>query len=308
MSRRAAPDRQARAARVDLTGRAVIVTGASPGSLGFATAQALADWGARVVVTTRTATDAAVGQLTTAGRTVVGHPLDLTDAASVARFAAWFADTQGDALDVLVNNAGVHLDLRSKWTQPRLTPDGYEIHWRTNYLGTMHLTAWLLPALVAAGAATGDARIVTVVSKLHVRGRNEFLFKPLEPYHSWDAYGLSKLALVHASYQLAAREAESGVRAYTLHPGSVFSHIADKGLEESRLLGGLRKVFAPVESRMLLSPEQGAQTTLHCATAPDLPSGYYRACAPADPSAEAHDTAVGARLWDETQTWIETLG
>jgi retinol dehydrogenase 12 len=307
VSRRAAPDRQARAAPVDLTGRTVVVTGASPGSLGFATARALADWGARVVVTTRTATDAAVGQLASGARTVAGHPLDLTDAASVSRFADWFADTHGRELDVLINNAGIHLDLRSKWTQPRLTADGYEIHWRTNYLGTMHLTARLLPALAAAAARTGDARIVTVVSKLHARGRNEFLFTPLEPYQSWDAYGLSKLALVHASNQLAARYAGSGVRAYTLHPGSVFSHIADKGLEESRLLGGLRKVFAPVESRMLLSTDQGAQTTLHCATAAELPSGYYRACAPAEASDQAGDTAVAARLWDETQTWIGTI-
>lgn len=308
MSRRTAPDRQARATPVDLTGRTAVVTGTGPGSLGFATAQTLADWGARVVVTTRSATDAVAVRLATGGRTVTGHPLDLTDAASVSRFADWFADTHGSALDVLVNNAGVHLDLRSKWTQPRLTADGYEIHWRTNYLGTMHLTARLLPALVAAGTRTGDARIVTVVSKLHVRGRNEFLFRPLEPYHSWDAYGLSKLALVHASNQLAAGYAGSGVRAYTLHPGSVFSHIADKGLEESRLLGGLRKVFAPVESRMLLSPEQGAQTTLYCATAPGLASGYYRACAPAEASDDAGDGAVAARLWDETQTWIGTHG
>jgi NAD(P)-dependent dehydrogenase (short-subunit alcohol dehydrogenase family) len=149
-----------------------------------------------------------------------GHRLDLTDRVSVAAFADWLAATQGTTLDVLGNNAGIHLDLRSEWTEPRLTADGHELHRRTNYLGTMHLTHLLLPAVTAAAGRTGDARVVTVAFKLHVRGRNEFLFRPLEPYHSWNAYGLSKLALVHASNQLAARYADRGVRSYFLHPGT----------------------------------------------------------------------------------------
>jgi retinol dehydrogenase 12 len=298
-----ASERKARAARVNLTGRRMIVTGASPGSLGFATAQALAEWGARVVVSTREGTDAVVATLASTGGDVVGHPLDLTDATSVERFAEWYAHTEGDALDVLVNNAGIHLDLRSTWTEPHRTDDGFEIHWRTNYLGTMQLTHRLLPLL----ARTGDARVVNVVSKLHVRGRNEFLFAPLEPYESWDAYGLSKLALVHASNETTARFASSNVRGYAVHPGSVYSHIADRGLEGHRFISAARRLLAPVESRMLLSPVQGAQTTLHCATARDLPTGYYRACAPAQPSTEAADSAVDARLWDETQSWIAGL-
>jgi NAD(P)-dependent dehydrogenase (short-subunit alcohol dehydrogenase family) len=62
-----------RATAVDLTGRTVLVTGATPGSLGFETARALAAWGARVVVTTRSRTDEAAKAL---GH--VGHPLDHT--------------------------------------------------------------------------------------------------------------------------------------------------------------------------------------------------------------------------------------
>jgi retinol dehydrogenase 12 len=283
----------------------MLVTGATPGSLGFATARALADWGAHVVITTRTDVDAALRALS--GHDVAGHELDLTDARSVARFADWYVRTYGETLDVLVNNAGIHLDLRSTWKQPKLTADGRELHWRTNYLGTMHLTHLLLPALRRGGARTGDARVVNVVSKLHTRGRNEHLFAPLEPYNSWDAYGLSKLALVHATNEMARRCSAESIRAYAVHPGSVYSHIADRGLEGHRLIGVLRRVLAPVESRMLLTPEQGAQTTVHCATAPDLPSGYYRACAPARPSDETRDAAVAARLWDETAAWARTV-
>jgi len=132
-----------------------------------------------------------------------------------------------------------------------------------------------------------------------------FLFAPIDPYDSWTAYGTSKLALIHAALELPRRYPT--LRAYALHPGSVFSHIADRGLEERRVLSAVRHAFAPLERRMLLSPDQGAQTSLHCATAADLPGGYYRGCAPAPPSREAQDGIVAARLWDETAAWVAAL-
>jgi NAD(P)-dependent dehydrogenase (short-subunit alcohol dehydrogenase family) len=295
---------------VDLAHAAMIVTGASPGSIGYATARVLASWGAAVTITTRTRTEAVVDEMSAAVPaggmgSVVGHPLDLTDAGSVIRFADWFTGERGGRLDVLINNAGVHLDLRSQWKQPHRTDDGHEIHWRTNYLGPMHLTRLLLPTLLQTASVSGDARVVNVVSKLHAKGRNEQLFGPWQPYDSWTAYGVSKLALVHATRQIQDRFAASGVQAYCVHPGSVFSNIADRGLAGNRVIGTLRRALAPVESRVLLSPEQGAQTSIHCATAPGLAGGgYFRNCVLAEPSAEADDAAVAARLWDETSDWV----
>ncbi|MDP9182204.1 MAG: SDR family NAD(P)-dependent oxidoreductase, partial [Actinomycetota bacterium] len=234
-----------RATAVDLTGRTVLVTGATRGSLGFETALALAGWGARVVVTTRSRTQDAVAEL---GPGVVGHALDLADGGSVETFASWFAHEVG-SLDVLVNNAGIHLDLRSQWKEPHLTPDGHELHWRTNYLGTAHLTHALLPLLLQAEAP----RVVTVVSKLHARGSYAAFAAPLDPYNSWAAYGTSKLALLHLTTELPRRH--PSVLTAALHPGSVYTHIADRGLEEQRLLSRVRRVLAPLERRALLSPE-----------------------------------------------------
>lgn len=278
-----------------LAGRTVLVTGATPGSLGHATAEALVEAGAAVVVTARTAVDLAVR----AAGAHTGHALDLSDAESVDTFSTWFAEDVG-RLDVLVNNAGIHLDLRSTWKEPHLTPDGHELHWRTNYLGTAHLTQRLLPLLEEAP----DARVVNVVSKLHARGRNDALFAPVSPYDSWVAYGTSKLALVHHAGELSRRH--PGVTGVSVHPGSVYTHIADRGLEGHRLLGGLRRVFAPLERRALLSPEQGARTTVHCATAADLVAGgYYVRGELAEPSPDARDLAVARRLWDETGKWVQ---
>jgi NAD(P)-dependent dehydrogenase (short-subunit alcohol dehydrogenase family) len=300
---------------VDLRSRKIIVTGASPGSIGFATARTLAAWGATVIITTRSDPQAALAALRQslqnvgAAADIAAHPLDLCSADSAKRFAEWYAHAQGGGLDALVNNAGVHLDLLSQWKEPHLSADGFEIQWRTNYLGTAHLTHLLLPLLRDTARQVGEARVVNVVSMLHARGSNAGLFTPPQPYNSWTAYGLSKLALVHATFELQRRHAEtSKVQAYCLHPGAVFTNIAAKGLAGSRLIEGVRNALAPVEGFFLLTPEEGAQTQIHCATHPRLAGGmYYDKCRPVQPSAEALDRGVAARLWDETEAWVKTL-
>ena len=295
-----------RAQRVDLHGKQILVTGTAPGSIGFETARILASWGAQVTVTTRSHTEAVAEQLRQRlqtqpdSGTITAHPLDLADTQSVDRFVSWYSAHAGKRLDVLINNAGIHLDLLSQWKQPTRSADGHEIHWRTNTLGTLHLTHGLLPLLLRTGEQTGDARIVNVVSELHKKGRNDALFAPLQPYNSWVAYGTSKLALVHATFELQRRYAASHLlQAYCLHPGAVFTNIADKGLSGNPLLERIRKACAPIERFFLLTPEEGAQTTVHCATAADAVGGqYYRACKPAAPSAQALKAEVSERLWE----------
>lgn len=300
---------------VDLRGRQIIVTGTAPGSIGEATARQLAAWGADLVVTTRGNAAAVAaglqGQLAgnAAAGTIQGHPLDLADAGSVRRFLAWYLARPAARLDVLVNNAGIHLDLLSQWRQPRLSADGQEIHWRTNYLGTLQLTLGLLPLLRETAHRQGGARIVNLVSELHVRGRNSDLFGRQRPYDSWQAYGNSKLALVHASFELQRRYgATEGLRSYCLHPGAVYTNIADRGLSGNPRLEALRRALAPIERLFLLSPEEGAQTSLYCATSPDAAGGrYYRRCWPANASPDSADQAVAARLYEQTQAWVASL-
>jgi NAD(P)-dependent dehydrogenase (short-subunit alcohol dehydrogenase family) len=299
---------------VDLRGRNIIVTGASPGSIGFETARILADWGASITVTTRSnpqaLRDALLARMAGTHPQVTAQALDLCRADSVARFVDWYRATQGMRLDALINNAGVHLDLLSQWKEPQLSADGFEIHWRTNYLGTSHLTHLLLPLLREAAQQSGEARAVNVVSMLHRKGSNAGLFEGPRPYNSWVAYGLSKLALVHATFEMQRRFAGSSkVQAYCLHPGAVFTNIAGKGLAGNRMIEAVRNALAPVEGFFLLTPEEGAQTQIHCATHPGLAGGlYYDQCRPKAASAEAEDARVAARLFDETETWVKSLG
>lgn len=304
--------RAAQAQRVDLRGRKMIVTGAARGSIGYETARILASWGATVIVTSRSQVNALTADLreTLSGvpnlGEIDGHALDLCDTDSVNTFVEWYRKQHGEQLDVLINNAGVHLDLLSQWKVPHETVDGHEIHWRTNYLGTMQLTMRLLPLLQNASAQIGGARIVNVVSMLHSKGRNAWLFDPQEHYNSWAAYGTSKLALVHATFELQRRYAESSnVQAYCLHPGAVYTNIAAKGLAGNPLLEAIRNFFAPIEAFFLLTPEEGAQTQIHCATSPEARGGlYYRECQPAVASKDSADAEVSARLWQQTQAWI----
>ena len=106
---------------------------------------------------------------------------------------------------MLINNAGILRDVLWRWRKPRFSADGFEIHWRTNYLGTFHLTRLLLPMLRESGRKSGDARVINVSSHQHDKGRNDRLFQDSGRYDSWTAYGQSKLALIHHSFELQRR-------------------------------------------------------------------------------------------------------
>ncbi len=306
------------AEQASLAGRHVIVTGTSAGSLGFETALTLARWGALVVVTTRSNTDAIIDSLKSQLQNdgidtlIVGRELDLCDAGSVKQFSQWYLQNHGERLDILVNNAGIHLDLMAKWKEPTLSADGHEIQWRTNYLGTAHLTHSLMPLLQQTGEKYGDARIVNVGSQIHAKAKNEALFDPNTSYNSWKFYGMSKLALIHFSNEINRRFAQANnLQSYCLHPGGssgTYTEVASKGFANAPIIGFLRKLGAPIERLFMSTAEEGAQTQLYCATSPGAAGGhYYVNCAVGEASPETEDKAVAGRLWGMTQEWLQTL-
>ena len=292
-----------------MTGRQVIVTGASEGSMGYVVALQLARWGAHVVVTRRRDPDslrqALHRELGTSGRRVTARALDLADRDSVRAFADWYRQRRG-ALHVLINNAGILHDLLTLRRQVERSPDGLEIHWRTNYLGTFHLTSLLLPMLIDSAAADGDARVLNVTSQQHVRGRNDRLLADFTSPNTWDAYGQSKLALIHMSQALHRRHGATGAfRALSLHPGAVYTNLVAGGLESYTPVRPIQWLLAAPAKAVLLSPQQGAQTTLFCATDADVQGGrYYERCALSRPSADALDASTAERLWTLSEEWL----
>lgn len=272
----------------DLTGRTVVVTGATSG-IGRATAAGLAGAGARVVLAVRDQTkgETLAAELRTRhpGAQVEVRALDLADLVSVRAFAAAWTDP----IDVLLNNAGVMSTKRAE------TADGFELQLGTNHLGHFLLTSLLLPHLTD--------RVVTVSSDAHRFGHLDLddLQWERRRYSGFGAYGQSKLANLLFTLELDQRLRSSGRRALAVHPGWVRSDLGlnQHGSVAIRLSQGMGSLFGQ-------SPEDGARSSL-TATVSDLPGGSYvgpdgLAANRGVPtllgrSREAADTGLASRLW-----------
>lgn len=303
------------AKEVDMSSRNVIVTGASPNSIGYETAKILASWGATVVVTSTDDIELMESSLRRDLRTIgaaekiTAHALDLCDFDSVNNFTAWYRKNYNDRLHVLVNNAGIHKNILSPRKKPPLTKDGFEIHWRTNFLGTFHLTSLLLPILKQNGLESGDARVVNVTSHLHDRVKNKSMFDDDAGYHSWNAYGLSKLALIHFTFEIQRRFAkEYNLQSAAVHPGSVMTNLTRIEKFQGKIGYLLNQICSALASVVLLSPVSGAQTSVMCASKRHLQGGsYYVRCETAESSDDTKDQDVSRLLWDNSDEWVKTL-
>ena len=269
-----------------------VVTGATAG-IGYVTALELARRGAHVVLTARTLAKgqpvAEAIRAATGNRRVDVHPLELDELAKVRASAAALLE-RGLPLHVLINNAGLA-------GQRGRTADGFEMHFGVNHLGPFLFTALLRDRLVASA----PARIVNVASKAHFDAKQGIDFeaqrRSTPSLTGLPEYAVSKLANVLFTRELARRLAGSGVTAYSLHPGVVATDV-------------WRAIPAPVAwimKRFMISPEQGAATTLHCATDPALAgtSGrYYDDCRERTPSRIAQDDALAAELWRRSEGMV----
>ena len=287
-------------------GRRVVITGATNG-LGYETALAFAGTDAEVVLTGR---NAAKGAAALAKIRAV-HPraniryadLDLASLASVKAFADRFSGEQ-DALDLLVNNAGV-------MTPPtrHATVDGFELQFGTNYLGHFALTAHLLP-LLRRGR---QARVVNLSSLAH-RLRAAIQFDDLQwqrRYHPWEAYAQSKLAMLMFAFELQRRSDSLGwgLMSNAAHPGYATTGLQSAGPGLGRTAPSLKERLGKlIEPFAAQSAAAGALPTLFATTSPDAkPAGYYGPqgfmelkgpVGEAIIGKAARNTAVAARLWD----------
>ena len=271
----------------NMNGKICLVTGGTNG-IGKATAQALAQMGATVVIVGRNAPRTAQLveeiRLASGNKNVDSLLADLSSQQEVRRLANEFKSKYSH-LHVLLNNAG------AVFLQRQLSVDGIEMTFALNHLASFLLTNLLLDTI----KASAPARIINVSSDAHTSGKIEFDNLQGERGYSPRAYGNSKLANILFTVELARRLEGTGVTVNALHPGFVATGFAKNN---GRVIAALISIVAPLVAR---SPAKGAETSIYLASSPGVEgiTGKYFYDSHVIPAApQATDMVVARKLWD----------
>ncbi len=268
-------------------GKTVLVTGGTSG-IGKATAVALAAMGADVVVSGR---DPKRGGLAleeiraySTGGSVELVLADLAVQSEVRRLAGEFRERYG-RLDVLINNAGLVQSTRIE------TPDGIETTLAVNHLAPFLLTNLLLDLL----EQSAPSRVVTVSSEAQRWGSIDFDdLQSRRKYQGFPVYGMTKLANIMFTYELAERLEGTGVTATCMHPGTVNTRFAANNRGLAALLFRAFKPF-------MRSPERGADTLIYLASSPEvegMTGKYFSDRKLKTASKVAYDPSARRKLWE----------
>jgi NAD(P)-dependent dehydrogenase (short-subunit alcohol dehydrogenase family) len=278
-------------AMIDLAGKTFIITGANTG-IGKVTAKELSRAGAHVILACRSRekTEPVIDEIRrdTGNANVEYIHLDLSDLASVRSCAKAILE-RDIPIHGLINNAGLA-------GKRGTTKDGFELTFGTNHLGHYLFTRLLLDRIKTSGAA----RIVNVSSKSHYRAKAipwHRLQKKTRTVTGMREYEVSKLSNVLFTKELARRLEGTQVTTYAVHPGVVATD-------------AWRQLPQPIRwviKRFLISPEEGAVASLHCATAPELAgeTGRYYDVGGKEkaPNKLADDVELAKTLWTKSAEW-----
>lgn len=277
-------------------GKVVLITGANTG-IGRITAIKLAMQGYHVFLACRdfAKTQAVLNEINSKSQGAAQAeflPLDLGDLDSVNACADAFL-AKGLPLHVLINNAGLA-------GVKGFTKSGFELAFGVCHVGHFLLTQRLLPLL----QQSAPSRIVNVSSRAHLRTKGidfDAVQKPTSSPTAVPEYCVAKLANLLFTKELARRLKGTGVNAYALHPGVVATEVW------RALPGFVRSVV----NLFMMSPEEGAATTLHCATAQmaEQDNGqYFVKCKQAKYSPYGDDLELANTLWVKSEQWVKTNG
>lgn len=230
-----------------------------------------------------------------AGGNIETFQADFSSLSDVRRLAGE-VKTRFHWLNVLVNNAGT-------WHRDRtVSKDGYEDTFAVNHLAHYLLTTELKGLLALAA----PSRVVNVSSSMHVRPKSlnweDLMFE--ERWRGFWAYGHSKLANVLFSNELARRWRDLGISSNALNPGNVRSRIT----RNNAVLNALHR--SPVARLVVMSESDGARTSVHVATAPELEGvtgRYFEKVRETPPSKSSRDPSAAQRLWEVSERLIDSV-
>ncbi len=292
-----------------LGGKVIVITGATSG-IGLETARALSTTGATLFLTARNLkmAETALEGIVEAGRVLLVE-MDNNSFASIRAAAATILKRSNNQVNILINNAGVMgiPDLK-------LTEDGQEVHFATNYLSEFLLFQLLKPALLASATPDSHSRVVNVSSSAHRAGSlpksDNYNFEKGR-YNSGLAYANSKLASNYLANEIDRRYGSAGLHATSLHPGgintSISRHVGPEFVQHIMANESIAKI--------LKSAEQGAATTVLAAIGKEWENKggrYLEDCEEAKRGKDDNDTfGVGyvsqtydpkneARLWKDS--------
>lgn len=268
----------------------ILITGGNAG-IGRATAKALAQTGAKIILACRNSSKAekTVSEIKreTGNDQIYSVACNLASFESIRTCVKTYKN-QFERLDILINNAGVVTD------KLKFTKEGFELQMGVNHLGHFLLTTQLIDWL----DQSTNARIINVSSDAHYRGKinfNNFKGELVKnKFKGIMAYSNSKLANVLFTKELARRH--PSITSHSLHPGVVGTQIAMKN-NNGLLWGGLWKIFTP----FMLSPAKGARTTIYLANSNEANKtngNYFYKQKEKEPSESAQDEKLSAELWD----------
>ncbi|OUZ09134.1 dehydrogenase [Aeromicrobium sp. PE09-221] len=242
-----------------LTGRTVIVTGASSG-LGRASAAGAAQLGARVRLIGRTA--ARLEDAARAIRRSLPHAdlvVDVCDVSDLDAVRAW-CSTIEEPLHAIVHSAGIMPPERSESAQ------GHELALATHVLGPLLMNDLLRPRL----REDGDARIVWISSGgMYAAPLTEGLVADPEyrhgEYNGTRAYARTKRLQVVMAQREARQLGGDGITVHAMHPGWADTPGVTASLPR----------FAAVAKPILRTAEQGADTAVWLTAAPEVGTGDF---------------------------------
>ncbi|WP_405159889.1 SDR family NAD(P)-dependent oxidoreductase [Nocardia sp. NBC_01499] len=268
----------------DLTGKTVVVTGASSG-IGAVAAATLAARGATVAVVGRSPERTAQVAAKAGAQPFVA---DFARFAEVRELADQLLDRY-PRIDVLANNAG------GAWAKRTATDDGNELTFQVNHLSPFLLTTLLLDRLTQSRARVINTASTTYrIAKLDLDTANA----TTGSFNQMGAYAASKLANILFTRELARRTAGTGLVTAAFHPGAVATHVYDHAPFG---LGWL--VRSPLSKPFFIRPDKGSEPLVHLATTSDDIDGQYFHRFKLEPPStrQAVDPALAQQLWEMSE-------